>query len=315
MSQFGPLETFVRVVETGSFSAAARDLRVGQPAVSKAVAALEERFGVRLLNRTTRRLTPTEAGLAFYEHARRAVDEAAEAESAARAAGRSFVGKLRFSAPVTLARLHIVPRLGEFLAEHPDLSIDAVLDDRAVDPVAERIDVAFRLGALTDSSLVAKRIASGRRGVFASRAYLSGRAAPSTPTDLLSHACVAYAQPAGGEEWRFRRGTSETSVRVKPRVSATAAEGVREAVKAGLGLALGSEWMFAPELLSGEVESVLQDWTIADIDLWAVFPSGRLPAAKARAFADFVAAKVSGAVDRPQDAAKGARARRTRRRG
>ena len=289
MSGLGALETFVRVVETGSLSAAARDLRIGQPAVSKAVAALENRLGVRLLIRTTRRLTATEAGRAFYERARRAVDEAAEADAAARGAARRLSGRLRFSAPVTFARLHIVPRLGEFLQAHPEMSVDAVLDDRPVDIVGEGIDVAFRLGELSDSALVARKLASARRRIVASPAYLEARGTPGTPGDLLAHDCIAYSQASDSVEWRFRRGTSETSVRVTPRLTLSAAEGVREAVRAGLGLAFASEWMFAPELASGEVCATLEEWRAADASLWAVFPSGRLPSAKARAFADFVA--------------------------
>jgi len=288
MDRHQAMETFVRVVETGSFSAAARVLRVGQPAVSKAVAGLEERLGVRLLVRTTRRLQPTDAGQAFYERAVRALAETEEAEAAARGLGRGFEGRLRVCAPVTFARLHIAPRLGEFLGAYPNLSLEVVMDDRNIDLVSENIDVALRLGQLADSSLSARRLATARRHVVASADYLARRGAPETPMDLLNHDAIVYAQ-AGGEEWRFRKGAQEASVRIASRLAFSAAEGVREAVKAGLGLAIASRWMMEPELASGAVVPVLEDWLLPDVDLWAVFPAGRMPSARARAFAEWSA--------------------------
>lgn len=294
MDRFQAMETFVRVVEAGSFSAAAKALRVGQPAISKAVATLEERLGVRLLARTTRRLTPTEAGHAYYERALRALDEALEAEVAARGAGAGLDGRLKVSAPVTFARLHIAPRLGEFLDAHPKLSLDFIMDDRSVDLVAEGVDVALRLGALADSTLTARKLAESERLVVASPAYLARAGAPDRPADLLQHQAVIYAQAAGGDEWRFKQGTAETSVRVPTRVSVSAAEGVRETVLAGLGLTIASRWMFAREIEDGAVVSVLSGWSLPTMDLWAVFPSGRLPTAKARAFVDWVAHCMDG---------------------
>jgi len=288
MDRHQAMETFVRVVETGSFSAAARLLRVGQPAVSKAVAALEERLGVRLLARSTRSLQPTDAGQAFYEHALRALAEAEEAEIAARGMGRGLVGRLRICAPVTFARLHVAPSMGAFLAAHPKLSVELVMDDRSIDLLSENIDVALRLGALTDSSVTARKLATCKRLVVASADYLDTRGAPNRPGDLLNHDVIVYSQQVGGDEWRFRKGSSETSVRIQSRLSFTAAEGVREAVLAGLGLAIVSEWMMAPELARGDVAPVLQAWRLPDVDLWAVFPAGRMPSARARAFVEWL---------------------------
>jgi len=289
MDRHQAMETFVRVVETGSFSAAGRMLRIGQPAVSKTVAALETRLGVRLLVRTTRRLHPTDAGHAFYERALRALAETEEADAAARGLGRGLEGRLRVCAPVTFARLHIAPRLGAFLSAYPRLSLDVVMDDRNIDLVSENIDVALRLGILRDSSLSARRLASAPRHVVASADYIARRGAPTTPAELLKHDTIVY-ERAGGQEWRFRKGVSRASVRVGSRLAFSAAEGVREAVKAGLGLAIASRWMMEPELASGEVVSVLNDWLLPDLDLWAVFPAGRLQSARARAFADWCGA-------------------------
>jgi DNA-binding transcriptional LysR family regulator len=284
MGRLREMEMFVRVVETGSFSAAARDLNIGQPAISKTIAGLEDRLGVRLLVRSTRQLSPTEAGIAFYERALRAITEANEAEAAAQGAGAGLEGRLRICAPVTFARLHLVPRLGAFLDAHPKLRLELVMDDRSIDLVAENIDAALRMGALTDSALTARKLTQGERLVVASPVYLARRGVPFTPADLLEHDAIIYGQSSGGEEWRFRRGTSETSVHTQTRLTLSAAEGVRAAVITGQGYSISSRWMFAPELESGEVVSVLDEWTLPSMDLWVIYPSGRLTSTKARAF-------------------------------
>lgn len=284
MDRLHAMEVFARVVETGSFSAASRDMGIGQPAVSKLVAALEERLAVRLLVRTTRRLQTTEAGQAFYERARLAIAEADEADSAARGLGAGIEGTLRLCAPVTFARLHITPFLGLFLDLHPRISLDLVMEDRSVDLLQDNIDLAFRLGDLPDSSLTARKIAQGARHIVASPAYLARHGAPVSPADLLSRQWLIYVQAVGGGEWRLRRGTAEVSVNVQGRLRFTAAEGVRAAVLAGLGLAIVSEWMMGPELASGAVVPVLTDWQLPPVDLWALHPAGRMPSAKARAF-------------------------------
>ncbi len=284
MDRLREMELFVRVVETGSFSAAARDLRLGQPAVSKTIAALEERLGVRLLVRSTRQLAPTEAGTAFYERALRAIAEANEADAAAQGAGAGLEGRLRICAPVTFARLHLAPKLGAFLDAHPRLRLELVMDDRMVDLVAENIDAALRLGSLSDSSLRARKLAEEERYVVATPAYFKKRGIPRNPTELLEHDGIIYGQVSGGQEWLFRRGTSETSIRLSARLTLSAAEGVREAVLAGQGFTITSRWMFAPELASGAVVPVLKEWTLPAMELWAIYPSGKLTSTKARAF-------------------------------
>lgn len=284
MDRLHAMAVYVRVVESGSFSAAARDLRMGQPAVSKLIAALEERLQVRLVIRSTRRLYPSEAGQVFYERARRTLAEADEADSAARGEGAGLEGRLRVCASVTFARLHVVPRIGAFMQAHPKLSLDLIMDDRYVNLLEENVDVALRAGELSDSSLTARKLATCDRHVVASPAYLHRMGTPSTPDELLAHEAVVYTQSLVAEEWRFRRGTTDISVRVPTRLSFSAGEGVREAVIAGLGLAISSVWMMQPELASGSVVPVLTDWALPSADLWALYPSGRLPTAKARAF-------------------------------
>jgi DNA-binding transcriptional LysR family regulator len=288
MDRLAAMETFVLVVDSGSFSAAARRLNVGQPAVSKLVAQLEDRLGVKLLVRTTRGLTATEAGLNYYERARRSIEEADEAELAARGAGSGLTGRLRISAAVTFARIHLMPHLPEFLAQHPGLEIEVVLDDRNIDLVHEGIDVALRMGQLTDSTLTAQRIASGRQVVLGSPAYFARVGEPAAPGDLITHEAVIYAQKGGGADWTFRRDGVNIAVTLKGRLRVSAAEGVRAVILAGAGIAIVSEWMFAPEIADGTVKVVLQDWELPRIDLWTVFPAGRTATAKARIFTQFV---------------------------
>jgi DNA-binding transcriptional LysR family regulator len=292
MDRLREMEMFVGVVKAGSFSSAARDFNIGQPAISKTIATLEDRLGVRLLVRSTRKLAPTEAGMAFYERALRAIAEASEAEAAAQGVGAALEGKLCVYAPVTFSRIHLVPRLNEFLNAHPRLQMELVMDDRSVDEVAENIDVAFRMGTLTDSALVGRRLAQNPRGVFASPAYLARKGVPAAPADLRDHEAVIYRHSSGGGEWSFQRGTSEVTVQFRRRLVLTAAEGVRAAVIAGQGFAVASRWMFAPELQSGQVVSLLNEWTLPPIDLWVIYPSGRLTSTKARAFVKWFGAIV-----------------------
>jgi len=287
MDRLAAMQAFVRVVEAGSFSAAARALNTGQPAISKTVAQLEARLGVRLLMRSTQGLSPTEAGRSFYELAKRSIEEADEAEAVARGAGKGLTGRLRISAAVTFARLHIVPHLPKFLAAHPGLTLDVVLDDRVVDLIEEGVDIALRMGPLADStSLSARKLASGPHHVLGTPAYFARSCVPATPAELATHAAVIYTQQGAGT-WCFRQGATEVSVTVSGPLRVSAAEGVRAAVLADMGLTITSAWMFGPELESGAVQQVLTDWSLPPIDLWAVYPTGRMPSAKARAFAAF----------------------------
>ena len=289
MDRLAAMEAFVRVIDTGSFSGAARHLRKGQPAVSKAVALLEEHLGVKLLMRSTHGFTATEAGLSFYERAKRTLEEADEAELAARGAGATLSGRLRISCATPFARLHVVPKLSAFLDAHPSLQMDIVMDDRNVHLIEEGIDVALRMGVQADSGLTARKIGQRPRHVVATPAYFERYGVPATPADLMSHNAIIYDQRGGGGAvWTFTKGQSQVAVTVRGRLQMTAAEGVREAVFANLGLTVTSEWMFAPELVSGRVVSVLTDWELPPIGVWAVFPTGRQANAKARAFANFI---------------------------
>ncbi len=283
------METFVRVVEAGSFSAAARHMNVGQPAVSKSVAHLEQRLGVRLLMRSTRGLRLTEAGQTYLERARRAILKADEAERAVRVVSAGLEGRLRVGAGVTFGNLHLMPHLPAFLAAHPELSIDLVLDDRPVDLLEEGIDLALRSGPLSDSALIARRIATAERLVLGTPDYFSRAGVPETPGDLAGHEAVIYTRDrCGGDSWVFRKDHVEILAKLPDRLRVSASEAVRTAVLSGMGLAVASRWMFDPELMSGAVRPVLTDWKLPETPLWVIFSAGRLANAKARAFVSFV---------------------------
>lgn len=292
MDRWQAMRTLVQVVESGTFSAAARRLNVGQPSISKTVAQLESELGVQLLLRSSRGLAPTEAGMAYYQGARRALDAFHDAEAGARGAGASLSGRLVAHVPVTFARLHIMPHLPAFLETHPDLTLDLVLDDRNADLIEGGADIALRLGHLKDSAMTARRLARGPRALLATPAYIARHGAPAHPSELQHHQAVVYDRPGNGNGngagSMFVRGDEHVPVALCGRLLVSAAEGVRAGVLAHMGVAVATEWMFAPELASDQVVRLLPDWRLPAVDLWAVYPSGRKASAKARALAAFV---------------------------
>ena len=288
MDRLSAIEIYIRTVETGSFTATARHFDIGQPAVSKAIVQLEEWLGVKLLLRNTRKQTPTEAGVNFYQRAKHAMEETQEAVLAARGTASGLTGKLRVSAAVCFARLHIVPRLPEFLDQHPELELDLVLDDRNIDLIDEGIDIALRMVNLSDSYMTARKIAEARRVVLATPRYFERYGTPQSPSDLLAHKALIYTRGDGGENWQFRKQTTDVSVRLQGRVKISATEGLRAAVFADMGIAIASEWAFSPELKSGAVITAMDDWQLPSVSLSAVYPTGRLASIKARQFTAFV---------------------------
>ncbi|WP_322103174.1 LysR family transcriptional regulator [Paraburkholderia sp. J41] len=215
MDRMAAMETFVAVVEAGSFSAAARRLALGQPAVSKSVAQLEDHLGARLLLRSTRGLTPTDAGQRFYEHARRAIEEADHAEQAVHESSAGLSGRLRISAAVTFSRLHVLPALKVFLDRHPNLELDVILDDRSIDLLEEGVDVALRMCSLDDSSMTARHISQSRRLVVGTPDYFAQMGVPGTPAELSRHQAIVYSLRGGGESWAFTQNGTEVAVVVR----------------------------------------------------------------------------------------------------
>ena len=279
------MHCYARAVETGSFSAVARELSIGQPNVSRHIAALESHLGTRLLHRSTRKLTLTPEGERYYTEVRRALDAIAEAESNARGEDRPQ-GQLRVACPVALARFKLLPLVKPFLARYPNVELDLQISDRKIDLVQEGVDVAIRVGELRDSTLRARPLGTARRICVASPEYLAAHGTPQTPDELVGHNCVLYSLLATGSLWPFERAPVE--VRGNFRVDSP--EGVRSAVLDGIGIGLMPDWLFADALASGQVRPLLRDWTIPPLPISALYPARRLLPRRAVVFMDYLAA-------------------------
>lgn len=286
------IRTFARTVETGSFTAVALEQQQSQPTVSRQISALENHLGVRLLQRTTRALTLTDEGRSYYDHAR-AILEAVEAAGVAMRPGATAVtGQLRIAAPLAFARLHIMPRMKRFLALHPTLTTDWVLGDRPVDLVEEGVDLAIRIGRITDQTLIVRRIGEMRRITVATPDYWLRNGRPTHPEELTSHDCIVYTGLATVDEWHFRASDGSIQVvKVKGRVRVSASEGMRSAVLEGLGVAVVPTWLFTDEIDRGILQRVLTDFEADPLPIQAVTPSRRLVPPRVRAFSDFLAAE------------------------
>ncbi len=280
------IEVFVRAAETGSLSRAGRELGLSQPSASRLVAALEERLGVRLLLRTTRRVSLTEAGAAYLERARGGLLELGEAAAAARGA-EGLQGVLRVALPVAFGAGEVVPRLPAFLALHPRLKVELLMADRRQDLVEEGVDLALRLGPLPDSSFVARRLASAPRWPVAAPAYLASRGEPLTPRDLAAHDCILGPLGSAPDDWVFQDPSGAAiSVAVQGRVRMDSAAGVIAGLEAGLGIGIASLWMCRAQLAAGSLVPLLAGYPLRPAELYAIFPAGHRASSKARAFAD-----------------------------
>lgn len=288
------LALFARVVEAGSFTAAARALGLSKSAVSARVARLEDRLGARLLHRTTRRLSLSQAGAALYERAARMVAAANDAAELAEGTSREPRGRLRISAPVTLAQMFLGPVLAEFLRAQPSVQIDLDASDRMVDLVAEGFDLAVRIANLRDSSLVARKLATDRLVVVGSPSYLARAGTPRSVADLAQHNCLRYAQVSGSAEWGFR-GFERVRQVVEGNLVVSDGTVLREAAAAGLGLAVLPAFMVAAELASRRLVPVLEELPRREIGIFAVYPHRRNVPAKVRAFVDFLVARFARA--------------------
>jgi DNA-binding transcriptional LysR family regulator len=285
------LSVFVRAAETGSFSRVAREFGLSQPSVSRMVASLEARVGIKLLLRTTRRVTLTDAGAVFLERTRRVLGDLDEAAHAARGVD-SLHGVLRVVMSGAFGTREVIPRLPAFLARHPQLKVEFLISDRTDDLVAEGADMGLRLGHLVDSGFGARLLGSAPRLVIAAPAYLAERGVPETLADLSRHDCIVGPGLSGRSGWSFTRSGAVTSIVVEGRVQVAAAEGVMACVKAGLGIAVVSRWMCRAELDRGEVRQVLPDDALDSVDVHALYPAGPRPSPKVRAFSDYLAANL-----------------------
>jgi DNA-binding transcriptional LysR family regulator len=300
MDRLQAMHIFVRVVESGSFSAVARERKTTQGAISKQVAGLEKLLGSRLLTRTTRSLALTENGELYFEQARRLVAEVEEAESALRRGERQLSGWLRVAASVAYGRRVLLPLVASFLRDHPEVRIDLRVNDDFIDLVEQGVDVAVRIGDLPDSTMVARRVGTTRRAVVATRGYLRslkpGVAPPRDPDDLLQHNCIVYTELASLNEWTFTAGSGARaaagtirSVRVRGGLQTNSSEIIRASVLRGMGLGYSPTWLFDEEIASGEVQVLLPEWPARPLPIQLVSPPGRKHSAKVKAFGEHVA--------------------------
>ena len=288
MDLLAAFRVFVRVAEAGSFSAVAREVGATQPAVSRQVAALEEHLGARLLQRTTRSLALTEDGRDLLGHARRVLDCVEEAEAAVGRGHRAPAGLVRLATPASFGRLYVAPRMRRLLDRYPELSVELHMSDTVSDLVADGIDLAIRGGTIAEASLVARRIGSSARYVVASADYLEQHGEPVHPHDLAGHSCVVFLNSANPHEWRFEGPDGTVVVPVTGRFRTDSSEAMREAVLAGVGVALFSAWAFGEELASGQVRAVLREFQTERVSIHAIYPSRRNLAPRTRAVIDFL---------------------------
>lgn len=284
MDRLSVMSQFLAVAEAGSFSAAARRLNVGQPAVSKAIAQLEAHLGVRLFLRSTRKLTLTEAGLRYREGVVRALEAAAAAESLAKGDGGRLAGRVRVVIPTCLARLYIVPRLADFKERFPEVVLELQVTDLPTDVIATGADVALRIGSLADSALVASRIGRTRMALVA-------RTSPdpiSTPMAVMGRAAITSRVYHERNSWVFRDGTARIAIMVSPALVVDSDDVARAAALAGHGLAMLPRPFVAHEIARGELVELLPQYMLDDIDIWAVLPGGREQTARVRAFLDWL---------------------------
>jgi DNA-binding transcriptional LysR family regulator len=295
MDKLGAMRTFRRVVELGSFTAAARDLAISNAGVSKHVAELESELGVTLLTRTTRRIALTETGRAYFERCQQILDDIAEAETATAALQAAPRGLLRVTVPMSFGLLHIAPAIAGFMERYPDLRIDLQLNDRVADLVEEGLDIALRVRTvLEDSSLIARRLCFVERVLCASPRYLARQGTPRALADLAQHRCLTFALSPTPNEWSFDTKDGIARVRVESALIATNSLALREAVLRGAGIALIPTFVIGPDLKSGALVRLLPVLEPARQTLFALYPPNRHLAPKVRVFLDFLVDLFSG---------------------
>ncbi len=287
MKGFGAIPIFVAVVENGGFSAAARKLGISKSAVSKRINQLEDQLGVRLLHRTTRKLSLTEAGARYLEHAAEALAAANQAEDAVTQLQGEPQGQLRINAPMSFGRLHVAPLIPKFLKRYPKLQIDLVMDDRKVDLVAEGFDLAIRGGTLTDSTLIARKLAPLHQVLCASPEYIERHGLPGTPEELTGHNCVLYSLSSDANKWTLFDADGSQSVLVSGSYQVNNSEALLEALKAGVGIGRLPTFVAGPDLKKGRLVKLFKSWRIPDFTMYAVFPERKYLPAKVRVFLDF----------------------------
>lgn len=288
MDRIDAMRLFIRVADAGSFSKAANDLGIGQPTVSRRIQDLEHRIGAELFQRTTRALNLTEAGQRFYDRAGGILSEFDDAEAEARGLEHEPVGMLRVSAANSLARRLIAPQIATFLELYPHVKCDVIAEDSITDLVEEGVDLAFRLGDLADSRLMAKRMGAVQRLIWASPAYLEKHGVPQTPKDLEGLPGLIFRQLPTGRDWTLMQGDERVTIKMDGRLSASSGEVLLQGALDGLGLFLAPDWLVCEDANAGRLVRVLPDWEGTPLPIHAVWTSGKLRG-KAKLFAEHMA--------------------------
>lgn len=288
MDTIDGMRTFVTVISEGSFSGAAERLNMSPQLVSKYVGQLETRLGARLLNRSTRRLSITEAGQAYFDRCQYVLAEIDEMESAVGDATVAARGTLRINAPMTFGTLHLSKAIAEYQCSQPEVTVDLSLDDRVVDIVSEGYDIAIRIGQLRESSLVARKLAPVRLVVCGSPDYLAKRGVPTSPDELGTHDCLRYTITSGGGRWRFAHGGEVHDVRVNGSFSANNGDALRLAALAGTGLIMQPTFIVGDDVRVGRLQLVLEDYEIEAMGVYAVYAHRQYLSGKVRTFVEFL---------------------------
>jgi len=283
------MTVYVAVAEEESFAGAARRLGMSPPAVTRAIAALEDRLGVKLLNRTTRHVRATEAGERYLDDARRVIAAADEADEAAVGINAQPRGHMTVTAPVLFGRMYVMPGIVDYLQQHPDTSVSALFLDRVVNMLEEGVDVGIRIGELSDSSYRALRVGHVRRVLCAAPSYLQRRGIPQVPQDLKQHDVIVASSLSQNIEWRFVDQGEPSSVRIKPRLTVSSNDGAIEAATLGLGVTRLMSYQVAPMLAAGTLKVVLSAFESPRVPIHIIHREGRHASAKMRAFIDLMA--------------------------
>jgi DNA-binding transcriptional LysR family regulator len=290
MSNFHDILAFTRVVELESYTKAARRLGISKSMVSRRVASLEAKLGTRLLIRSTRGLTPTDAGRTFADRAAHALAELEEAEAVVAQGEREPSGALRIATPLSFGIMHLGPALAEFAQQYARISLDVSFSDRFVDLIEDGFDAAVRIGVLKDSSLIGRKLSPIRALVAASPDYLARHGRPQTPRDLLQHGCLTYSGPGSDEQWRFRSGERRLAIKPSGPFRSDNGEVLRDAAVAGLGITALPSFILSPALESGALEPILTDFALPERGLYVLRHAGP-PPLRLRLLIDFLAAR------------------------
>lgn len=293
MDQINAMKVFRRVIETGSFTAVANEMGITQPTVSKHINSLESYHGTKLMNRSTRQLHPTDTGLMYYERCCLILDELDDIDEQMRAQLSLPAGTLRVNAPVTFGRLQILPRLWKFLKQYPEVKFDMFMDDNYVDLVKEGIDVAIRIGPLTDSTLIARKIGIMHRYTVASPEYIKKHGKPETLQDLLQHNCLVYNLLTTRNDWYFQGKKGMEKIAVHGTFSTNNPDAIRGALLAGLGVAASPDWLVEEDIKQGRLVEIMTDYKPTSLDINAIYPQRRFMPAKVNLFINYLQSELN----------------------